>query len=255
MKNLIVLILSLLTNLSYCQQSRQSIIGKYTNISSSTVLLLKSDSTFNISEPDPIFPYTFTTYKTHGVWSLSGNIVTLNPDKERRTPTIYLSEKTVGNTDSIFVKILYSIALYENEKLLSKEPSTCKLLTLYINKKKNYYHLVQSQIHRSCLFSQRVKKQRILDTSMSIHIPKTGKTKCLGLFTYGFDEPIELIPKDLSSNYFEISITQGIDKDRTPRNKKFIIKNGAAYYYKKNMRSLFLDAPALKRTKLISAET
>ncbi|MGV3586112.1 MAG: hypothetical protein ACO1OF_03850 [Adhaeribacter sp.] len=63
-----------------------------------------------------------------------------------------------------------------------------------------------------------------------MRLPKQ-KVERLGVYTYGFDKPIELTPANPNANYFELVITQPIDKERTPRSKKVIVKNKYAYYY------------------------
>jgi len=52
--------------------------------------------------------------------------------------------------------------------------------------------------------------------------------------TYGFDRAFELDISDPKSNFIEIDIIQPIDVERSPRNKKVIIKGNTAYFYERN---------------------
>jgi hypothetical protein len=71
----------------------------------------------------------------------------------------------------------------------------------------------------------------ISQTQLNCHLQQVEK---IGVYTYGFDKRKELVPQNKMSNYFEITIVQPIDKERTPRNKKIIIKKNRAFFYEKN---------------------
>jgi hypothetical protein len=76
----LLFILSLAMSLTvYCQQNDKRLFGRYIdNISS---LTLNADSTFELRTPDPVFSYTFEYYSNTGVWTIDGNVITLNPGK------------------------------------------------------------------------------------------------------------------------------------------------------------------------------
>ncbi len=247
MKLTTTITLLLTTITSYCQTETLKAIGTYAD--GITKLELRSDSTFVLNTPDYVFPYTFDNYKTYGKWTFLDKEIILNPNKSPRTPTLSLTEKTISNADSVEIKVNYQTELYENEILNKKEQADFELMTLYLNKSKNYIHLVHSHKIRVCAFAPKVKKQYVLDSSSTIKLP-LQKVKKIGIYTYGFDTTRELIPKNENSNYFEITIIQPIDKERTPRNKKVIVKGKNAFFYESNGKVLTsgLLLNPLKRT-------
>jgi hypothetical protein len=228
MKQILTFIFSLTTLYVYCQTDTSKIIGTYSD--DITKLELKADGTFGLSTPDYVFPYTFKNYQTTGKWVSSDKEIVLNPDKTPRTPILTLIEKTIDNADSIEIKIIYQTEEYQNEVSVKKEHTDFDLLTLYLNRDKNYIHLVHSPIIRICAFAPKVKRQQVLDSSNTIKLP-LQKIEKFGVYTYGFDSKKELVPQNKTSNYFEITILQPIDKERTPRNKKIILKGNKAFFY------------------------
>lgn len=84
--------------------------------------------------------------------------------------------------------------------------------------------------NRHCTFTPEVKRQHILDSSNTVRF-LLKKIEKIGVYTYGFDTKKELIPQDPHSNYFEITILQPVDIERTPRSKKVIIKGKHAFFY------------------------
>ena len=235
MKQILALIFSLTTFFVYCQTDTSKIIGTYSD--GITKLELKADGTFGLNTPDYVFPYTFKDYQTSGKWVCSEREVTLNPGKVPRTPILTLAEKTINNADSIEIKINYQTEEYENEISVKKENVEFDLMTLYLNKDKNYVHLVHSPKNRICAFSPKVKRQHMLDSTNTVKLP-LQKIEKIGVYTYGFDTKKELTPQNSNSNYFEITILQPIDKERTPRNKKVIIKGKNAFFYEKDGKVL-----------------
>ena len=226
---LLVIFIFLLANVAgYCQNRIEKIIGRYSD--DITELELRPDSTYVLKTPDYVFPYTYRSYQNQGSWILAGDAVILNPDKKPRLPVVSLTERVISGRDSIEIKIMYETEVYQNEVLIGQEPTDFKLMTLYLNKPKNYHHLVHDTVRRICAFSPRVKKQYVVDSSNTVKLAKQ-KVEKIGVYTYGFLKTIELIPTNPNSNYYEIKIVQPIDKERTPRSKKVIIKGDKAFFY------------------------
>ncbi|MHA4810820.1 hypothetical protein ACX0G9_22120 [Flavitalea flava] len=229
-------ILSILTGFSaFCQPTANKLTGEYANYPIS--LKLRPDNTFIFKTNDPVFPYTYSSYQNQGTWTASGNLITLNPGKTKRSPSVTLIEHpAIGKeqegirtpADSICIRINYFIETYENEILTGRAPADFHLMTLYINNSHNYQHLVHSPIRSVCTFSPRIKRQIILDSSNTVMLPRQLIEK-IGIRTYAFDKTIELIPSNPSSSFFEINIIQPVDKERTPRSKQVIIKGNRAY--------------------------
>ncbi len=235
MKIITTIILLFTTIFAYSQTEMLKVIGIYSD--GITKLELRIDSTFVLTTPDYVFPYTFDNYQTYGKWTLSDGEVILNPNKSPRTPILFLTEKIINNADFVEIKINYQTELYENEILRKREQADFQIMTLYLNKSKNYIHLVHSPTIRACAFAPKVKKQYVLDSSNTIKLPLQKLNK-IGIYTYGLDTTIQLIPKDENSNYFEVTIIQPIDKERMPRNKKVIVKGTNAFFYENNGKVL-----------------
>jgi len=227
--NIPFLLLLLISITTYCQPATNNIIGRYSD--GITNLTINADSTFDLNTPDYVYPYTYNSYQSRGTWTSSGNVITLNPGKEKRYPGVSLTEKEIEGNDSIQIKINYLTEVYDNEIMVSKKPASVELMTLHINNQ--YRNLVHSPIHRICAFAPRVKKQMVLDSSNTVKFPKQ-KVVQLGIFTYGFDKKVELHPSNPNTNYFTITIVQPLDQDRRPRSKKVIIKGKYAWYYELN---------------------
>lgn len=216
-------------------------------------LTLNSDNTFSLKQPDPVFSYTHQNFESSGTWIAQGKEVVLNPHLKKRTPIVTFSEKYIPGTDSVAVKINYILETYQNEKLVSREPSRFEMFTVYVNKKRNYHHLVRQMPGTpSCLFGTRIKKPYIID-SLSIVKFKSVKVEKIGIKSYGFDDFVELNPKDLKSNYFEVTVIQPIDTDRLPRSKKVRINTMHAYYYEHNGKYYKL-APLYRKEEAIVTE-
>lgn len=75
------------------QKTSKPFYGTYGDYS--TRLTLKPDSTFELIETDPIFPYTFENFTSNVVWKLQEDTVVLNPHLEKRLPKVTVLEKSV----------------------------------------------------------------------------------------------------------------------------------------------------------------
>ncbi|WP_104383529.1 hypothetical protein [Sphingobacterium sp. HMA12] len=211
------------------QKTSKPFSGTYGDYS--TRLTLKSDSTFELIETDPIFPYTFETFTSIGAWKLQGDTVVLNPHLEKRLPKVTVLEKSVKkNNDSISVKISYYLETYEKNKMVSITPFNFELLSIYINKRKDYQNIVHSPHNRNCMFSPRIKKQVVIDSTKIFSFPRQEVSK-LGVYSYGFEKAIEIEVNNPQANHYEITVIQPLDKERMPRSKKVIIKRRQAYFY------------------------
>jgi len=228
MKKLLILLSLSVPVTVYCQVPLPGLPGTYSD--GITNLVLQADSTFSLKTRDDVFPYSLKSYESSGRWTATGNTIVLNPHKSKRMPQVTLSEKQVAGDDSIRVKINYQAETYDNEVLQSSEPVKAQLMTLYLNKPGHYYNLVHQRIRRVCAFSPRVKRQTMLDSSNSLTFSAEKITR-LGIYTYGFDHPVELVPANPAANYFEITIVQPLDKDRLPRSKQVVIRKKNAYFY------------------------
>ncbi len=222
---------------SNAQAVNKKITGKYADGISE--LILKPDSSFNLITPDYVFPYTAAIYNNHGKWQAIGNVIMLNPDKERRKPKVTMSERVIDDFDSIKIKINYLTEVFENEIRVGIVRADFGLISLYLNKPKYFQNYVHPTIRGASAslyaFTHKNKKSITLDSSSTIKLKKQYIER-LGIYTYGFSKAIELLPINPKANYFEITITQPIDKERMPRSKKVIIKDYYAYFYELNDR-------------------
>ena len=246
MRQLITCVFLLVFVSGYSQTTIKKILGTYSD--DITELKLNADSTYVLTTPDFVFPYTFQIYQNQGRWTMADNTVILNPDKKPRLPTVSITEKVISGWDSVEIKIRYHLEVYKNEVLIGQEPTDLRLMTLYLNKPKNYHHLVRSPVNRVCAFAARVKKQYVVDSSNTVKLGKQ-KVEKIGVYTYGFSEPIELFSSNPNSNYYEVKIIQPIDDERTPRSKKVIIKGNKAFFYEygRNVPTSGLLLNALKK--------
>ncbi len=213
----------------FAQKTSKPFYGTYADYS--TRLTLKPDSTFELIETDPIFPYTFESYTNRGYWKVNGDTVILNSHLEKRLPIVTVQEKSVQkDNDSISVRINYYLETYEKNKLVSTSPFKFELLSVYFNKRKNYRNIVHSPHYRHCMFSPRIRKQTVIDSTKTFNFPRQ-KVSTLGVYSYGFEKDIEIEVNDPQANHYEITVIQPVDKERMPRSKKVIIKRRQAYYY------------------------
>ena len=215
---------------AYCQTRTSNIVGKYASLGLITALELNADSTFSLSTPDCIFTYTYQTYRTKGTWTASGDTVRLNPEKKKRMPRLHLTERTIEGSDSVAIKINYSVETYRNDSLAGEQAADFRMMTVSLNSRHNYRNIVRHPVRRICAFAPRVRRQVIVDSSNIVRFPK-GKVHWIAINTYGFDGAIQLPVANPASNYLEVNIVQPVDEERTPRNKMVIIKGNKAYYY------------------------
>jgi len=216
----------------FAQKASKPIFGTYGEYS--TRLTLNLDSTFELIEADPIFPYTFESYTNRGDWEVKGDTVILNPHLEKRLPRVSVREKSVQkDNDSISVTINYYLETYEKNEMSSRTPFYFELLSIYINKKKNYRNIVHVPQYRHCMFSSRLRKQIVIDSTKTFNFPRQDVYK-LGVYSYGFEKAIEIKVNNTQANHYEITVIQPVDKERMPRSKKVIIKRRQAYYYEWN---------------------
>mgnify|MGYP000920873779 CR=1 FL=1 len=214
------------------QKIPKSIFGTYGKYS--TRLTLNPDSTFELIGTDLVFPYTFEIDTNKGEWTVHGDTVTLNPHLEKRFPRITVLEKSIlKNNDSISVKTSYYLENYEKNNIAGRSPFNFELLSIYINKRKNYRNIVHVPQYRHCMFSPSIKKQIVIDSTRTFNFPRQEVLK-LGVYSYGFEKPIEIDINNRHANHFEITVIQPVDKERMPRSKKVIVKGKKAYYYEFN---------------------
>ncbi len=199
---------------------------------STTTLTLRENGTFFLQTVDPVFSNTHQPYQNEGNWVKADNGIVLNPEKAERIPEIRLTERKIEGQDSITIKINYTVREYENEQQVAEKPYVFDLFTVYVNKKRHYHHLVRQPERRICVFAPKVRHQVLVDSTNMFKIAATPMQK-IGVFTYGFDEPVELAVSDSGANYFEIKLMQPIDRERMPRSKKVVVKGNQAFFYER----------------------
>lgn len=196
-----------------------------------TELKLKSDGTFELWTVDNVYPQTFTNYTNKGVWIVKDDEVILNPKLKKRKAIVKMTEKIIGLKDSIEIKVNHYNELYKNQKLIEKKKTEFDILTLYFNKKRKYKHLTRKWYSTgSCAWAPRIRNRVNLDSTNTFRIAKKDIQK-IGVYTYGFDDYIEIEAKNEDSDYFEFDVIVPLDQERMPRSKKVIIKGRRAYFY------------------------
>ena len=236
---LIFILISILpiSQLASQNQSIDKIVGTYSDELggvATTSLVLKSDSTFELTTVDPIFSYTFQNFANNGKFTFNKNEVTLNPELAKRSPSVeFNTSRTEDQNDSLFLTFRYVLHEFQNDELVNKREIQPEILTIFINDNKKEYHLVQNRIDRNCVFSRKVKNQIEVDSTNKVILPKSIISK-IGVYTYGFDEIIwtDIILEN--PNEIEMNIIQPIDIERKPRSKKVIIKRNKAYFYERD---------------------
>ncbi len=222
----------------YAQQSTSDLCGTYQDALGDMViteLVLNEDSTFRLTETDPIFPYTHQTFTSTGRWTYDGQSVKLNQDLKPRKVRIEVIERILDSQDSITINIHYTLEEYEREELVSSYPFEFERLTLQLNNKRKAFNFYSESKRRMCLLSPRVNNPLILDSTNMAKIPRE-ELSSVSIFSYGFDEPVMIQIEDKEANFLEIHITQAIDRERMPRNKEVIIGKKRAFYYERNGR-------------------
>ncbi|MDC1161862.1 hypothetical protein OAT18_00310 [Tenacibaculum sp.] len=196
-----------------------------------TQLELKADGTFKLRTTDYVYPKAFKNYINEGNWILKDGEIILNPNLQRQEPSVKINERQIGLKDSIEVKINHYVELFENKKLIKKQKTEFKLLTLYFNKRRKYKHLTREWLKDgSCAWAPRIRNRVNLDSTSTFRIAKKDIKK-IGVYTYGFTKFIELKTENKNSDYYEIDVVIPIDKERMPRSKKVIIKGNRAYFH------------------------
>ncbi|WP_143473299.1 copper resistance protein NlpE [Flavilitoribacter nigricans] len=235
------------------QQFNPEFAGHYTDYNGMplTSLELKTDGTFSLSTVDPVFFYQYGKYVTQGNWVSNGDEVILNPElRERKIETTFESAE-LKDQDSITLRIDYLLQTYEAEVLQSSESFEFDQLTVYINKKRNYHHLVRHEKRRNCAFAPRIKNQVVVKENNEVRIPAQEVTQ-IGFMTYGFED-IKWFPVEPEgANYFSLSIVHPVDTERMPRSREVIIKGRRAYFYQHRgkVNTSWLAAPLIKKKKV-----
>lgn len=195
-------------------------------------LTLDSDSTFTITQSDPVFPYNGTRFKSKGICKHEGKNIVLNPQLEKRAPVLSLTESYRPGEDSVRVRINYSIINYENERPRDTVTVPPKRCTVYLNSRGNNLNLVNGKSeYPRCLYGPRIRNEQAIDSIAIARFKKRDQVRKIGIRPYGFEDYVELVPKDPQSNCFEITIVQPVDSDRKPRGKKVRVHKREAYYY------------------------
>ncbi len=235
-KTIYIVTIFLLTINVQAQNNTSEYIGKYGDWTPRgealvTELELKADGTFKLRTTDYVYPQTFKNYSNTGKWILKNGEVILNPDLKRRKPTVNITEKQIDLKDSIEIKVNHYIELYENQELIEKKSAEFDILTLYFNKRRKYKHLTREWLKEGrCAWAPRIRNRVNVDVTNTFRIAKIDIEK-IGVYTYGFNDFIEIANENKKSNYFEIDVIVPIDKERMPRNKKVIIRGKRAYFY------------------------
>lgn len=233
-RSLLVATLFLCSTFVSTQGARKTLAGTYRDglPLPITELKLSEDSTFQLTTIDPIFPYTYDSYTSTGMWSLEDEEVILNPHLVPRTISVKVNEGVLDASDSLAVKVNYVLEEYENDEHIASKSFDFPRLTLSVNKRKNFYNLVSKQLVSNCLFDPIVKNQIVLDSTQTVMLPRQDLHK-IWVYSYGFQFPILVEIANPKTNYLEINIRQSIDKERMPRSKKVIVKGRRAYFYER----------------------
>lgn len=213
-----------------------------------TELELKADGSFKLRTVDYVYPQTFKDYSNEGQWVVEDKEIVLNPMLKRRLPRASILGSKKGIKDSIEIKINHYVELYENEELKEKRAATFDLMTLYFNKKRDYVILTRvSYKEGSCAFAPRIKNRVNVDTTNTFRVVRKDLEK-IGLYTYGFQDFLEVDIQDKEADYFEIDVVVPVDVERMPRSKKVIIKGNRAFFYEnKGKVDTFWSTPLRKR--------
>jgi hypothetical protein len=230
-KEIVITLLILISSLGHSQNYNENYSGLYEDLIL-TKLSLNVDGTFDLEYPDPVFPYTMKVYKTKGIWISSGNEITLNPKQTVGKTEVKISESKTEPQDSVILKINYSLKKFKNDELIEVSSFEFDQMTIFVNKKKNYYNLVRGYKRKRCAFAPTIKNQIIVDSSNTFKITKE-QIKKIGIMTYGFDQVVEFNISDPKSNLITIDIIQPVDVERSPKNKKVIIKGNTAYFHER----------------------
>ena len=235
-KTLHILTILLISISAFSQNIDSLFVGKFTDgIGDVTIteLSLRKNGTFFLKTPDPVFSYTHQTFENEGTWISKNDSVILNPELTKLKTKVNLIEKNTDRSDSILIRVKYFVDYFQSDSLLRREEKEFELMTVCINKKRNYFNLVRHPHRKMCAFTPKVKNQIIIDSTNTFKIKRKDLDK-IGVFTYGFDNMEWLKVSDKNSNNLEIEIIQQVDINRTPRNRELIIDGDKIYFYKRN---------------------
>lgn len=235
-KTQLILIILLISISAFAQNIDSSFAGKFTDgIGDVTIteLSLRKNRTFSLKTPDPVFSYTHQYFENEGTWISKNDTVILNPELTKLKTKVALTEKHTDQTDQILIRVKYFVDYFQSDSLLKREEKEFELMTVCINKKRNYFNLVRNSHRKMCAFAPKVKNQVIIDSTYTFKIKRKDLDK-IGVFTYGFDNMEWKKVSDKNSNNLEIEIIQQVDINRTPRNRALIIDGDKIYFYKRN---------------------
>lgn len=193
-------------------------------------LELNDDHTFRLSQSDPIFSYRFEKFQSTGRWVASGDTVWLNPDAMPRKPEVQLLPRkdTGALEDAITIQLEYFVEQFTGDSLLKREAYPIEQVTVFLDKRRRGFNLVQDIIIRRCAFAPRVKRQLLPDASGVFRLPADKRPQRIGVLTYGFSDVVWF---SLPGADLNLQIVQPVEMHRTPRNKMVIMKKGKAYFY------------------------
>ena len=218
----------------FSQNPNSEILGTYSDgYLGSTKLTLEKGGTFKLTTPDPVFHYQFERYENRGQWIMEGDKVILNPHKAPREVVAELAQSYSPASDSITISIDYRVEKYQDDSLLSREPFAFDMLSIYINKKKHYHHLVHERKASHCAFAPKIKNQQVVSENNTFRIAQQDLER-IGIFSYGFEGIKWFKIEQETANHYHFTVTQPLDLSRQPRSKEVIIKKNKAYFYEKN---------------------
>ena len=200
-----------------------------------TQLTLRPNGTFVIETVDETFPYTFEQFTNKGEYSVSGDSIILNPGVTLPATTVELQHRESG-ADTLRVNIDYTLATYTGSELTFTDAFQPQMLSVYINEKKNFTHIVKEELRQVCLFAPKVRRQVVLDEAGVLKLAKTSKyfkngLRRIGIYSYGFDEIRWFsVPPDAST--VTVAITQPVEANRMPMDREVIFRKGELMYYK-----------------------
>jgi hypothetical protein len=246
-KKVLTIFLFALSVTAYCQKEQNNIIGQYKGIDPlfTPSITLHADSTFEyLLNWDNVAPFSRNTFRCQGNWTLSGNVITLNPGLKKREARVLFIEKEIEGKGSISIKFNYQWEEYDNEVLVKTTPVDVERMTLFINEK-TYVNIVHEPMLNICSFARKVKNQVLLDSSHTIKLEKI-KIERLAINTYGLNKKEELKLTNPNANYYEITIVIPVDSDRRPRGEQVVRKGKSLYSVDKYS---FLPVDGLKKVK------
>lgn len=220
----------------FCQSNHKTVAGIYSDqLGSSTRLVLRKDRSFTLNTVDELFPYTFEMFNNVGTYEIREDSIILNPTRKALRPEVLIETKE-GTSDTLSINLDYQLDHYADTVIQSSEPFNPKMLTIYINKKKNYTHLVQEEQIRSCLFATRIKNQMIVEEHGAILFSRNSDyfkepLRRIGVYSYGFDKIVWFEVAEETSE-ITIRIHQPVEANRMPMSRELIIKGNKLYYYK-----------------------